>query len=1408
MKHYLPALAFLTLALGAGSAAEPRSVLAGHKAAVCCAAFSPDGKLLATGSFDGTVRGWDVATGREVFTLSGHGAGVRAIVFSADGKTLYSGSEDRTVRAWNVKEGKETATLLKGERQVYCLARTPDGKRLAVGVGDSQKEVPGEMKLLDLATGKEVTAPQRFHRDPWGLVFSPNGKTLAGVDGSGTVWLWDAANGGRIGYLVARSPGRSAAFDGDGTTFATGYLDGSVRLWDTASWEEDAVLRGHKDLVFGVSFSPDGQLLASASKDGTVRLWNVNRPQKEPLTLPGHGGPVWFALFAPDGKTLATGGEDHKVRLWETAPLRALVLRPAKPETPEPVKPAAGPARIALVAAEKGEAIQTLLALAEVKLTESKTLEVLDRRTIDRVLTEQKLTLSGLVAADQALAAGKLLSVDLLAVLETSPGSKQATGLVVFDARTGVKLWDSALPTRLGQAVEATVGGVETAWRKHQQHFQGLRTLCLLTVRNADLPRGLDPLCDSVGMLLERSLLASPGVAVLERRRLEQVNKERTLPTDATLQQLLASVVVCELEIARTEDGKGLKATAQLTTAQGKVIARPSAQVDGRNAGDLAQVLLGAVAKALQTAPAGDEGNRSREARRFGREAEFFLEHKDFTRALRAGEAAHALDPADSTLRAGLARALIDQAIEAIDPGGQNVVGSLIRKVKPEALELSAELAARGADLLLDVQTNLPEHPLRPSGNVHVAVATNALRNYEYKVRSLPAEQKSAFQSQLDAVSSQQRQLVELKLARAREAVKDRRSFQEYTDHVSGWVTQYGMPRDGKTADPLPVLSGWLEAARRYETADSFTGYWLLHNLTWQFRYKPKLPPALYEQYRKVWDLMAQNALPQVRLTGQLGRIAQDLEHNLSPEEGLARIRAFRLLVQKEFDTDAARKSEGLRVNLYYAAYSATELLINRPGHQDELVALCDFMLARKEVINSIAQSTAFTLMSRRTTADGRRALGFADRTLAVLASPDGRFLNPGAAPPQVELSRKRLVLDLNRMREDVVRANPELAGPPAKPWKEAEEVLDLRRTRNGLLWVFKPLVHEGIVYAAVAGAEKESEKQYVQLLRYDPDRGDKALGKKFFVETGYKPWTDDLPWSTYFGQGACIHDKAYFLATRNRGILRFSLDGDSVEQIDTGSGLPSNWVRSVAGIGSGLYAGLGEPGKEGYLVRYDLQEKKCDILASSRRKEQRSPFDDASPLEVPYLVADPPRGRLLFTAFVKSRMRVNGLWELEAKTGKFRLLQPLSLLIEGDAWGGSPVHGDTILVATAHGTFTFDLAKDQARLLYAPHTIVDCGPGLPTSILRVHERGPLTPLTDGSLNLGRPFLVAGGWFWAARPFTRVSLDGRTRQRLASPRPADRYFEPWEGLDVLADGKRLVVSDPFGLWVLRLSDDK
>jgi outer membrane protein assembly factor BamB len=205
------------------------------------------------------------------------------------------------------------------------LAFSPDGKTLALGTWS------GQVKLLELSTGKELPGP-RPHND-WvcSVAFSLDGKLVASAGGSefrparnggmtsGQVKLWDRAGGKELGPLTGHtSKVFSAAFSPDSKTLATGSADRTVRLWDVSTGKERLVLKGHTEAVSGVAFSPDGNTVFSASADRTVKLWNVATGE-ERGSLKGHEDEVLAVAVALDGKTLATGGADWTVRLWDVA---------------------------------------------------------------------------------------------------------------------------------------------------------------------------------------------------------------------------------------------------------------------------------------------------------------------------------------------------------------------------------------------------------------------------------------------------------------------------------------------------------------------------------------------------------------------------------------------------------------------------------------------------------------------------------------------------------------------------------------------------------------------------------------------------------------------------------------------------------------------------------------------------------------------------------------------------------------------------------------------------------------------------------------------------------------------------------------------------------------------------------
>ncbi|MBP5975020.1 CHAT domain-containing protein [Brasilonema sp. CT11] len=280
-----------------------------HTFSVNSVSFSPDGKTLASASYDKTVKLWDVNTGQEVKTLNGHTHSVTSVSFSPDGKTLASASRDKTVKLWDVNSGREIKTLNGHTSYVFSVSFSPDGKTLASASQDKT------VKLWDKDSGQEVKT-LRHTSDVKSVSFSPDGKTLASVSWDKTVKLWNINSGREIKTLIGHTSSvNSVSFSPDGKTLASVSYDTTVKLWNINSGREIKTLNGHTSSVSSVSFSPDGKTLASGSDDKTVKLWDINSGS-EIKTLFGHTSDVKSVSFSPDGKTLASASFDNTVKLW------------------------------------------------------------------------------------------------------------------------------------------------------------------------------------------------------------------------------------------------------------------------------------------------------------------------------------------------------------------------------------------------------------------------------------------------------------------------------------------------------------------------------------------------------------------------------------------------------------------------------------------------------------------------------------------------------------------------------------------------------------------------------------------------------------------------------------------------------------------------------------------------------------------------------------------------------------------------------------------------------------------------------------------------------------------------------------------------------------------------------------
>ncbi len=294
--------------------AQLERTITGHSNLIFCVAISPDGKTLASGSKDKTIKIWNLSTGKELRTLgdwfSEHSDGIYSVAISPDGKTLASGSVHSTIKLWNLSTGQEIRTLKGHLSPVNSVAFSPDGLTLASGSYDKT------IKLWNLSTGQEIRTFTGHSGAVFSVAISPDGQTLASGSFDSTIKLWNLSTGQEIrtfkGHL---SPVNSVAFSPDGLTLASGSYDKTIKLWNLSTGQEIRTFTGHSGAVFSVAISPDGQTLASGSFDSTIKLWNLSA-WREIRTLTGHLGAVRSVAFSPDGKTLVSGSDDKTIKIW------------------------------------------------------------------------------------------------------------------------------------------------------------------------------------------------------------------------------------------------------------------------------------------------------------------------------------------------------------------------------------------------------------------------------------------------------------------------------------------------------------------------------------------------------------------------------------------------------------------------------------------------------------------------------------------------------------------------------------------------------------------------------------------------------------------------------------------------------------------------------------------------------------------------------------------------------------------------------------------------------------------------------------------------------------------------------------------------------------------------------------
>ena len=344
-------------------------------------AFSPNGKLAATGSLNTKPEVWDAATGKVLYTLSGHLDSVNSIAFSPDSTRLATASWDHTARVWDITPSTESLYIPLNLPMPFPISYSPDGTRIVTHSLDYSAE-KHNLKIWDAISGKELLtlrgSATQISLGPF-FAYSPDGKMVAGSSDRAVI-VWDAQNGDQLFTLSGHTDVVfRIAFSPTGTRLASGSFNGEIIVWDVASGKELFKVQGPtassspsgRDQgiyeILSLVYSPNGKHLLSGDTDGFAIIWDAATGKKlgtisdqqgisgdayfpeeisdaaysadgkylalgsvrgstrildansgkELLDLKGHTDTVVVVAFSPDGKLIATASFDGTVRLWD-----------------------------------------------------------------------------------------------------------------------------------------------------------------------------------------------------------------------------------------------------------------------------------------------------------------------------------------------------------------------------------------------------------------------------------------------------------------------------------------------------------------------------------------------------------------------------------------------------------------------------------------------------------------------------------------------------------------------------------------------------------------------------------------------------------------------------------------------------------------------------------------------------------------------------------------------------------------------------------------------------------------------------------------------------------------------------------------------------------------------------------
>lgn len=1111
---------------------------------------------------------------------------------------------------------------------------------------------------------------------------------------------------------------------------------------------------------------------------------------------------------------------------------------------------------VALVSTSGEKAENNVLPLAEVLLSKQPDITLVERREVERILNEQKLILSGLCDSDKAMAIGKLMGVEIFAVLEILPGSKETLGLIVFDAGNGVKLLDMTLPAdEIEKTAKIVVTGVSKACAKRQQPALQRKTVCLLSVRNAELPREMDGFCACLGMLLERALLDSPGIVVLERNRLELVNRERSLPVAEELKDLWSSVVVVESDVRRAADGRDLRVVCHLSNVTGQDIGTVEATASQTNADSLARELAGRLTESLHVVSiSAAEAKPIVEANRFYGEAQFLLGHGDRSAAIPHMYAACALAPTNEAFRAKLKSLIADDICSHLAEAKRLFMWADHRTIRQYPVKVTKanrrykesglRCLAEGREQLTKAMDEMgpvlvEQHAdddrwFRDNTNsFKMVIPLNGADRFIVPLRRLydrgDESQQSRIQTIINEYMDHIANRIEIVLFQIGGAGNDNKLLiDQNTDISLTWLRYIHdlsvNPNDDYYRLFAKIAIAWLKisehvyhgessAQKKWDPRSAYVllGLFLqectgINSIFWpEFAGNSSI---MNEVSIKIGDAMAGNPYSFIRLYGHAIELNNVLQSNCLPPDIAQQQRIeFKEMMLNILLT----KPTAIRYN--DANFLFQKLFHDTNELYEAQVELCDTMLNNHIIDEGALES----LINNEP--DLANKIKWIERVLAVnelifhedhhhsfgVREKFNQLLNEILPPGTYNEAREK---EFSRLRE----YNRRISSPPPVvsptppplvsvlsfsnlPWTEIHKVFDITSIA-GLKFFDLPVMDDEAIFVLGHGLDME-HGDYIKLL-------------KIYLPDGVIQQFGDIQ---YYGSGqdACLGNGHFYAAMDlPRGIYDFPLGPGEVRCIDRNNGLPSSVVYSIAYLDGRLYAGLGG---DGYIISYDLASNRTLVLASSRRREKLSPLDNGPPFQTDHMLADPPRSRVLF--HIPGQQKI---WQINqndtirlytqiinnqyariitnqhAKIARVIEVQPSE---PQNKWKRDRPflkneQWDSFLY-TYNNAVVYNLLDGQCEIITTP-----C-----QGLIRIIESSTERVLKPP------PCQVVGKWLWTANPFARICLENLTTEQFPGlvREGVGLGFNPTECIFPFNNGKQLLLGDGRTLWLVDLKID-